>query len=139
MLTGQYQHNMDAKGRVTIPAKFREELGETFCVCRGIDGCLFALSMEQWDKLAASLTEKPMAQARALQRAFFSTVEEVTPDKQGRILLPPNLRALGGLEKDVTVVGMMTRAEIWDTGRWEAYNQSQTDEALEEMMDALQI
>lgn len=137
MLTGEYQHNMDPKGRVTIPAKFREELGETFIVCRGLDGCVFALSREQWDKLAESLFDQQLSTRRALQRAFSSTVEEVVPDKQGRILIPPKLRALAGLTKDVTVIGMMTRAEIWDTARWEEYSQSQTDEELEKMLESL--
>ena len=139
MLTGEYRHNMDAKGRVTIPAKFREKLGETFCVCRGLDGCLFVQSMEQWEQMVEKFAGLPIAQARSVQRYFCSTMEEVTPDKQGRILLPPRLRELAGLEKDVTVIGMMNRAEIWDTARWEAYNAAQTEEDIESVMSALGI
>lgn len=139
MLTGEYQHNMDPKGRVTIPSRFREDLGERFYVCKGLDGCLFLLSQEQWDKLAEKLSAMPLSQGKAIQRYFFSGVAEAEPDKQGRILIPPKLREHAGLNKDVTVIGMMTRAEIWDTERWEAYNQEQTEESIEESMNFLSI
>lgn len=139
MLTGEYRHNMDAKGRITIPAKFREELGETFWVYRGLDGCLFVQSVEEWSKLMETLAQQPIADARRAQRFFSSAMEEVTPDKQGRILLSPKLRGLGGLEKDVTVIGMMNRAEIWDTARWEAYNANQSEEEIEKIMSNLGI
>ena len=108
MLTGEYQHNMDLKGRVTIPSKFRDDLGDKFYVCKGLDGCLFVLSQEQWDRL----------------------VEKVAA-------IPQNLRDHAGLEKDVTVIGAAVRAEIWDTARWNEYNQSQTDEAIEASMALL--
>ena len=126
MLTGEYQHNMDLKGRVTVPSKFREDLGDTFYVCKGLDGCLFLLSRQQWDKLVEKVSAIPLAQGKGIQRYFFSGAAEVEPDKQGRIL-----------EKDVTVIGAAVRAEIWDTARWNAYNQSQTDEAIEMAMNLL--
>ena len=124
MLTGEYQHNMDQKGRVTVPSKFREDLGDKFYVCKGLDGCLFVLSSAQWDKLV----EKVSA---------ISGAAEVEPDKQGRILIPQSLRDHAGLEKDVTVIGAAVRAEIWDTQRWNDYNASQTDEAIEASMNLL--
>ena len=137
MLTGEYQHNMDPKGRVTVPSKFREDLGDKFYVCKGLDGCLFVLSCAQWDKLVEKVSAIPLAQGRGIQRYFFSGAAEVGPDKQGRILIPPKLRQHAGLEKDVTVIGAAVRAEIWDTARWEAYAGSQTDENIEESMALL--
>ena len=86
MLTGEYQHNMDLKGRVTVPSKFREDLGDTFYVCKGLDGCLFLLSRQQWDKLVEKVSAIPLAQGKGIQRYFFSGAAEVEPDKQGRIL-----------------------------------------------------
>ncbi len=139
MLTGEYQHNMDQKGRVTVPSKFREDLGDKFYVCRGLDGCLFLLSAAQWDDLVKKVSAIPLAQGKGIQRYFFSGAAEVEPDKQGRILIPQNLRDHAGLEKDVTVIGAAVRAEIWDTARWAAYNESQTDEAIEASMSLLQF
>lgn len=137
MLTGEYQHNMDQKGRVTVPSKFREDLGDKFYVCRGLDGCLFLLSQSQWDSLVEKVAAIPLAQGKGIQRYFFSGAAEVEPDKQGRILIPQNLRDHAGLARDVTVIGAAVRAEIWDTARWAAYNESQTDEAIEASMNLL--
>ena len=139
MLMGEYQHNMDLKGRVTVPSKFREDLGDKFYVSKGLDGCLFVLSSEQWERLVEKVSAIPLAQGKAIQRYFFSGAAEVEPDKQGRILIPQNLRDHAGLEKDVTVIGAATRAEIWDTARWNAYNDSQTDEAVEASMSFLEF
>ncbi len=139
MLMGEYQHNMDLKGRVTVPSKFREDLGDKFYVSKGLDGCLFVLSSQQWERLVEKVSAIPMAQGKAIQRYFFSGAAEVEPDKQGRILIPQNLRDHAGLEKDVTVIGAATRAEIWDTARWNAYNDSQTDEAVEASMSFLEF
>lgn len=137
MLIGEYQHNIDPKGRVIVPSKFREDLGERFYVTKGLDGCLFVLSPAEWDKLQEKIMSMPISKARGLQRFFFSGAAEVEPDKQGRILIPQNLREHAGLGKDVTVIGAAVRAEIWDTDRWNDYNQSQTDEAIEASMTLL--
>lgn len=137
MLTGEHRHNMDPKGRVTVPSKFREDLGDKFYVCKGLDGCLFVLSAAQWDTLLEKVKAMPLAQGKGIQRYFFSGAAEVEPDKQGRILIPPSLRAHAGLEKDVTVIGAAVRAEIWDTARWEAYCAQQTDEDIESSMNLL--
>lgn len=139
MLTGEYQHNMDLKGRVTVPSKFREDLGDKFYVCKGLDGCLFVLSSEQWERFVEKISAMPMSQAKGIQRYFFSGAAEVEPDKQGRILLPQNLRTHAGLEKDVTVIGAAVRAEIWDTERWNRYNDEQTEESIEEAMGLLEF
>ena len=137
MLMGEYQHNMDAKGRVTIPSRYREELGETFYVSKGLDGCLTLYSEEQWQLRVAKINELPDSQTQYIRRSLYATTDQVTPDKQGRILIPQNLREHAGLEKDVTVIGAAVRAEIWDTARWNAYNQNQTDEAIEAAMSLL--
>lgn len=137
MLMGEYQHNMDVKGRVTIPSKFREDFGDKFYVCKGLDGCLFVLSETQWDELMQKIAQMPMAQGRSILRFFSAGATEVEPDKQGRVLLPQQLRDHAGLDKDVTVIGATVRAEIWDTERWKAYTAQQTDEEIEAAMGML--
>ena len=137
MLMGEFQHNMDAKGRVTIPARFREDLGDHFYVTKGLDGCLFVLSPAQWDQLLERMAALPLSRARTLQRFFFSRASEAEPDKQGRILIPPHLREYAGLVKDVTVIGAATRAEIWATEKWNEYNEGQSQESILEAMELL--
>ena len=121
MFMGEYQHVLDAKGRMFIPAKFREELGEKFIVTIGLDRCLFVFPAETFniykEKLdAISLANKA---AREFTRFFFAGAGECEIDKQGRIMLPQKLRSYAKLEKDVTVVGVSGRIEIWDTAKWE--------------------
>ena len=128
MLMGEYQHNMDLKGRVTIPSKFREDLGDKFYVTKGLDGCLFVLSPAQWEIMSRRIADLTMSQSKKVQRFFFSGAAEVEPDKQGRILIPQKLREYAGLEKDVTVIGTSNRAEIWDTDRWNAYQDAEEAE-----------
>lgn len=125
MLIGEYQHAIDAKGRLIIPARFREELGETFLVTRGLDHCLFVYPMDEWRSLEAKLKSLPMTQpgARAFVRFFFSGAAECTFDKQGRILIPGHLREYARLEKDVMIIGVSNRAEIWAKEEWDRYMQ----------------
>ena len=139
MLIGEYQHKMDQKGRVTIPAKFREDLGDLFYVTKGLDGCLFVLSAAEWQRLQERMKAMPIAKSVALQRFFFSGAAEVEPDKQGRILLPQQLRDYAGLDKDVTVAGVSSRAEIWDTARWQQFTAAQTQENIMEAMTLLEF
>lgn len=139
MLMGEFQHNMDQKGRVTVPSRFREDLGERFCLCKGLDGCLFVLSLEQWQRLVEKITAIPLAKGRSVQRYFLAGAAEVEPDKQGRVLVPQNLREHAGLDKDVTLVGMGSRAEMWDTARWRAYNSGQDEADIEASMEMLDI
>lgn len=139
MLIGEYQHNIDPKGRMIIPSKFREDLGECFYVTKGLDGCLFVLSPEEWARLQEKIKAMPISKSRGLQRFFFSGAAEVEPDKQGRILLPQTLRDYAGLTRDVTVIGASTRAEIWDSARWEEFNSSLTEESIAEAMDMLEF
>ncbi len=121
---GEYQHNVDSKGRIILPAKFRELLGEIFVATKGLDRCLFIYPQEEWSVLEEKLKKLPLAkpEARAFVRFFFSGAAELEFDKQGRVLLPNNLREYAGLGKDITVVGVSNRIEIWDRQVWLDYN-----------------
>lgn len=123
LFLGEYQHSLDSKGRLIVPARFREGLGETFIVTRGLDRCLFAYPMAEWKLIEEKLRSLPLTQsdARAFVRFFFSGATECEMDKQGRITLPPNLREYAQLEKDVVSVGVSTRVEFWSRERWENY------------------
>lgn len=135
MLKGTFNQSMDTKGRMSFPAKLREIIGERFIVTKGIDGCLFVYSMEDFQEKAQKLKNLPMAKARALQRSFMGWANETEADKQGRILIPAPLREIAGLEKEIVVVGVSDRCEIWDKHRWEEFNSEIDDE---EMMKALE-
>ena len=139
MLMGQYEHNLDAKGRINFPARMREELGDRFVITKGLDDCIAVYGMEEWNRLGEKIKSQPIAKARNLQRFFFSGAAEVEPDKQGRILLPQHLREHAGLEKDVTVIGASSRAEIWDSARWNTFNSGLTEESIAEAMDLLEL
>ncbi|MFI3326087.1 MAG: division/cell wall cluster transcriptional repressor MraZ [Clostridia bacterium] len=139
MLYGEYQHNMDLKGRVTVPSKFRDDLGDKFFVCKGLDDCLFLLSESKWQEMVEKVAAMPVSQTRNIQRYFFSGASDIEPDKQGRILIPQTLREYAGLSKEITVIGTGTRAEIWDTAKWKTYNENLTGESLEGAMEALGI
>ena len=117
-MTGQYQHSIDAKGRLFIPAKLREELGETFYVTiAGIDPCLSIYSEESWAVFTEKFNSMPYTKARVM-RPIFSHAAKCEPDAQGRVLLPRELRDYAMLEKDVTVIGVSNRAEIWNADVW---------------------
>ena len=123
MLLGEYSHNLDAKGRVSVPAKFREDLGHTFIVTKGLDNCLFAYSKEEWKTFEEKLKNLPLTNmnARNFIRFFFSGATECEIDKQGRINIPQNLREYASLSKDVYIIGVSTRVEIWDKEKWNNY------------------
>lgn len=137
MLTGQYAHTLDSKGRVNFPARLREELGACFMITRGLDGCLFVYGMDEWRHLADKLHQLPMSKSAPLSRFFFSGAAEVEPDKQGRILIPEHLRKYAGLERDVTIAGVSHRGEIWDTAKWEQSNAALTPDSIALAMDEL--
>lgn len=137
MLTGQYAHSLDTKGRVNFPSRLREELGMRFIITRGLDNCLFVYSMEEWERLAAKLKELPISKSAPLNRFFFAGAAEVEPDKQGRVLLPAHLREFAGLDKDIVIAGVSNRAEIWDAARWEETNLQLTSESIALAMDEL--
>ncbi len=137
MLIGEYQHNIDPKGRVIVPSRFREDLGERFYITKGLDGCLFVLSSEEWSRLQEKISAMPVSKARGLQRFFFSGAVEAEPDKQGRVLVPQPLREYAGLVKGVTFIGASSRAEIWDSARWDAFNSTLTQDSIAQAMDSL--
>lgn len=140
MFMGQYEHSIDAKGRTIIPAKYRDDLGETFVVTRGLDGCLFLYPQSEWQNFVEKLQELPSNQnTRKIQRQFLSKAMEVVLDKQGRILIPALLRKEAALEKEVVFVGMMNRVEVWDKSRLTEQEMQEDEEALEITMDELDI
>ncbi|WP_459911421.1 division/cell wall cluster transcriptional repressor MraZ [Desulfotomaculum defluvii] len=124
MFMGEFQHNIDSKGRLIVPARFREGLGDRFIVTKGLDNCLFVYPQQEWAEVEQKLKSLPFtrADARAFVRFFFSGATECEIDKQGRILLPNNLREYAKLDKETVVVGVSTRVEIWSKEEWEKYN-----------------
>ena len=138
MFMGEYSHTIDTKGRLIIPSKLREELGETFVVTKGLDGCLFVFSDEEWKAFEIKLKSLPLTNKNARQFARFF-VAGATPcelDKQGRILLPATLREFAGLEKDVVLTGMLNRIEIWSKEKWNE-NNSLDDVAMDEIAEQM--
>lgn len=138
LLIGEYEHSIDTKGRLIMPSKLKEDIGEKFVVTKGLDGCLFVYSQTEWktfeDKLRAfPLTNKD---ARALVRFFLAGAMECEIDKQGRFLIPGNLREFAGLEKEVVVIGVLDKIEIWSKDKWLKYSEeenSSVDEIAEKM------
>ena len=121
MFMGEYNHSIDPKGRVIVPAKFREQLGEEFVVTKGLDGCLFVYDMSEWSAFEEKLKTLPITNkdARSFVRFFLAGATTVEVDKQGRILLPGVLREFAELVKDVVIIGAGARAEIWSKERWD--------------------
>ena len=136
-MKGEFQHNIDAKGRLFIPAKFREELGKMFIITKGLDGCLFVYSASAWEVLEDNINQLPLSKSRNLQRFFFSSAADCVPDAQGRVLIPQNLREYAALHKEVTIIGVSGRVEIWNTARWKAINEELTPESIAEAMEEL--
>lgn len=124
MFIGEHQHTVDSKGRLIIPSKFRDDLGEEFVITKGLDSCLFVYPKDEWKILEDKLKALPLTNrdARAFIRFFFSGASECTLDKQGRVLIPANLREHSQLDKDAIIIGVATRLEIWGKEEWEAYN-----------------
>lgn len=129
MFMGEFHHNIDTKGRLIIPAKFREELGEKFVVTRGLDRCLFVYPQAEWAVLEEKIKTLPMTKrdVRAFVRTLFSGATECELDKQGRINLPNNLLEYARVDKDVVVIGVSTRVEIWSQAEWENYSEEAAD------------
>ena len=136
-MTGQYAHNIDAKGRLFIPAKLREELGDTFHVTIGQDHCLAVYSEESWREFEERLKTMSYSQVKRL-RTVFANAADCEPDAQGRILLPAKLRNYAELKKEVVVIGSFNRVEIWNAERWakmeeEDFASGALEQAMEEM------
>lgn len=124
VLMGEYLHTIDMKGRLILPVKFREELGERFISTKGLDNCLFVYSKDEWGILENKLKQLPLSkpEARAFVRFFFAGAAELECDKQGRILIPTNLREHAKLDKDVVIIGVSNRIEIWGKSQWDEYS-----------------
>ncbi|MGG4490624.1 division/cell wall cluster transcriptional repressor MraZ [Metabacillus idriensis] len=133
MFMGEYHHTIDAKGRMIVPAKFREELGETFVITRGLDQCLFGYPMSEWKLIEDKLKALPLTKkdARAFTRFFFSGAVECELDKQGRINLAAPLLHYAKLEKECVVIGVSNRIELWDKAIWDTYVTEQEDSFAE--------
>jgi MraZ protein len=138
MFMGEYQHSIDEKGRIIIPAKFRDSLGSHFVVTRGLDQCLFVYAMEEWAIMEQKLKALPLmkSDARAFTRFFFSGATECELDKQGRVNIPNTLVDHAKLAKDCVVIGVSNRVEIWSKEMWEGYSQ-QSEASFNEIAEKL--
>ena len=138
MLIGEYEHSLDAKGRLIMPSKLREDMGEKFIITKGLDGCLFGFSKNEWQNFEEKLKTLPLTNknARDFVRFFLSGAIECEIDRQGRFLIASNLRDYANMEKDVVIIGVGTRLEIWDRKKWKEYNSDKNisaDEIAENM------
>ncbi|MBI1838813.1 MAG: division/cell wall cluster transcriptional repressor MraZ [Candidatus Colwellbacteria bacterium] len=138
MFIGEFHHNIDSKGRIAIPAKFRNKLSSGAIITRGLDHCLFVFTSKEWETLAQKLIALPLAQAnsRAFVRLMLSGASDVDIDSQGRILIPDYLRKYAGLNKEAKVTGVYNRMEIWDSGAWLDYK-NKTESASDEIAEKL--
>lgn len=139
MFSGMSNHSVDSKGRIVLPAKFREELGESFYIARGFgNDCIQAMSKEQFDSISERIQELPVKKAMALQYSFTATAVEVSPNASGRVMLPQALREFAEIEGDALVIGMDNRIEIWSAKRFEEFIESQKD-TIAEALDMLRL
>ncbi|WP_432664760.1 division/cell wall cluster transcriptional repressor MraZ [Wukongibacter baidiensis] len=140
MFIGEYIYTIDKKGRINVPAKFRERLGETFFITKGLDNSLFVFPEAEWRNFENKLKQLPLTNrnARAFARLFFSGATECSLDKQGRVTIAQNLRDFGELEKEIAIIGVSSRIEIWSKNNWDKYNDSANisyDDIAEQMAE----
>jgi MraZ protein len=138
MFIGEYQHNIDPKKRLSLPSKFRGELGKKVVVTRGLDKCLFVYPMKVWEEIAGKLGTMPVGESttRSFIRLMLAGATDVEIDGQGRVLIPDYLKSYAGLRKNVTVAGLYNRLEIWDETKWGSYKEKaekNTDEIAEQL------
>jgi|SRR5690554_4416433 len=138
MFIGEYKHNLDAKGRIIIPAKFRENFGSSMVVTRGLDGCLTLYSLEQWQTILAQLKKLPTTkrESRMYMHMITAKAAEVSLDNQGRILLPASLVEAATLSKECVVIGVVDHVEIWDQDLWQTYYDKASD-SFEDIAESL--
>jgi MraZ protein len=142
MFLGEYKHNLDTKGRIILPSKFRENITQALIITKGLDNCIFAYPSSEWMSFESKLKELPITDisARRFIRFFIGGAFEVVPDNQGRILIPHNLRDYAGIKKEVVSIGAINKIEIWGCENWQDYNKSNyIDDALSEKMSLLGI
>ncbi len=138
-MTGTYEHSIDAKGRLFIPAKLREELGVTFYLAMGVDECLAIYPQETWNRFTEKFASLPMSQSAAM-RPLFANASKCELDSQGRIVIPQKLRKYAGLEKDAVIIGVNDRAEIWSAETWNAREEEEmTPEKMKACLAALGV
>ncbi len=143
MFIGEYNHSMDDKGRVTMPVKFREGLGETFYITKGFDQCLFVFAADEWESFRHKLEGNALQKKdyRKLQRIFIASAIDCQLDKQGRVLLSTPLREYSGIDKDMVIIGVSNRIELWSREKWDAYNNDDDFDLTElaEQLDDLDL
>ena len=141
MFMGEYSHSLDTKGRLIMPAKLRQDIGDKFILTKGLDGCLFAFSQTEWNNFEEKLKSLPLSDknARNFVRFFLSGATECEIDKQGRFLIPNNLRTAANLEKDAIIIGVGTRIEIWNKETWEKCDKEISADEIAENMANLGI
>ena len=140
-MIGEYEHSLDTKGRMIMPAKLRQDMGEKFIVTKGLDGCLFAFSQNEWLNFETKLRSLPLSDknARNFVRFFLSGATECEIDKQGRFLIPSNLREAAKLEKEAVIIGVGTRLEIWNKSVWVSKDEEISADEIAENMTMLGI
>ena len=136
MFKGEFNHTIDPKGRIIVPMKLRDELGENFVITKGLDGCLWMFDNDQWEKVENEIREMPftLKEARVISRFIIAGASDGEMDKQGRVLIAPNLREYAGLDKDVVLAGVGSRVEIWSKDRYEAANSFEDMDAMAEKL-----
>ena len=144
MFMGEFHHNIDDKSRLVMPSKFRDELGETFILTRGLEGCLFVYSKDEWNNLVNKLKKLPFTKkdARAFLRFFLSGAQECSFDKQGRIAIPNPLVSYAGLEKECVVIGVNDRLEIWSKESFDLFfkeNEENMSDLAETLFDGMEV
>ena len=139
MFLGTSDHSLDAKGRVILPAKFREELGDSFYLTMGFEKCVQVLSVGEFDRLREQIRLLPADKALSLQYLLISPAVSVSPNSQGRVSIPQKLREDAGLSDEVTVVGMDTRIEIWDKAAFDAFMERQKQASVKEALELLRL
>lgn len=139
MLYGGYDHSIDKKGRLAIPSKLRDELGDTFMICRGIYGkrCVCVYPTKQWEKLVEKIGQLPSARSSVVKRFLYDGAFSVEFDTQGRILIPAVLREYAGLETEAHIIGVDTNLEIWNKDVWSEENREYTPEAIASIVEGL--
>lgn len=137
MYMGEYNHTIDTKGRLIVPMKFREELGESFVITRGFEGCLMIYDSREWEKVQEKITSQSIlsAQARTLHRYLIGGAALSEIDKQGRVLIPPVLREAAGITKDVVLLGVGNKIEVWSKEKWALQSESVNIEEIAEQLN----
>ena len=139
MLTGEYFPTIDNNGRLAFPSKLREELGERFCITRWIEDCLVVFSEQEWNIICESIKAQPYSETVEVRRYLFPNACTVEPDKQGRVIIPSNLRELTGIKDDVVIIGNMDRAEIWAKEKWLSEKDKMTSDIFSQKLKEIGV